>query len=150
MSHLNTEERLFTAIDGGTVTDPVQRQKLLANLMAPAQLNLRVDAQVMLIKNFDENLVNGSMGKVFKFTDPTASDMDAEVSDTIGKVKEPPKKTGGMLYPMVRFSVPGGHRDLLVVPETWKVESPSNEILASRTQVSRTTYPHTFELTHCL
>lgn len=141
MSHLTTEEKPFRAIDSGTVTDPVQRQKLLSNLMAPVQLNLRVDAQVMLIKNHDETLVNGSVGKVLRFADPSAPGEDVEISDATGKAKEPPKKTGGMLYPMIRFSVPGGHRDLLVVPETWKVESPSNEILASRTQVGCTTLP---------
>ena len=35
--------------------------------MAPQLLELKKDAQVMLIKNMDENLVNGSLGKVSGF-----------------------------------------------------------------------------------
>jgi ATP-dependent DNA helicase PIF1 len=31
---------------------------------------LKIDAQVMLIKNVDETLVNGTMGRVLRFTDP--------------------------------------------------------------------------------
>jgi len=33
------------------------------------------------------------------------------------------------------FQIPAGTREMMVVPETWKVELPSGEILASRVQV---------------
>ncbi|KAI1495698.1 hypothetical protein F5X99DRAFT_109039 [Biscogniauxia marginata] len=39
---------------------------LLANMMAPKAIYLKKGAQVMLIKNMDDNLVNGSLGKVFE------------------------------------------------------------------------------------
>jgi ATP-dependent DNA helicase PIF1 len=45
---------------------------MLQNCMAAQKLELKVNAQVMLIKNMDENLVNGSLGKVIGFmTDVT-------------------------------------------------------------------------------
>ena len=137
-TRLQTEESGFKATDGGTVTEPNQREKHLANLMAPAILNLRVDAQVMLIKNLDENLVNGSMGRVLRFADPAAFDPDVEVSSDLGQGKNAgqQRKPGGTKYPVVRFAVKGGHMDLLVMPESWKVENAGGEILASRMQVS--------------
>ena len=57
----------FTAEEGGAITNLQQRNKLLQNCMAPQVLELKKDAQVMLIKNIDENLVNGSLGKVIGF-----------------------------------------------------------------------------------
>jgi len=60
----------FTAEEGGAITGQ-QRDKLLQNCMAPQTLELKKDAQVMLIKNMDENLVNGSLGKVIGFMSET-------------------------------------------------------------------------------
>jgi len=57
----------FLAEEGGAITNLQQREKLLQNCMAPQSLELKKDAQVMLIKNLDENLVNGSLGKVIGF-----------------------------------------------------------------------------------
>jgi ATP-dependent DNA helicase PIF1 len=57
----------FQAEEGGAVTNPQMRDKLLQNCMAPKILELKMHAQVMLIKNMDENLVNGSLGKVIGF-----------------------------------------------------------------------------------
>jgi ATP-dependent DNA helicase PIF1 len=57
----------FQAEEGGSITNLEFRNKLLDNCMAPRVLELKKDAQVMLIKNMDENLVNGSLGKVIGF-----------------------------------------------------------------------------------
>jgi ATP-dependent DNA helicase PIF1 len=62
MNRLQTRRERFTSLDGGTIKYETQRQKMLANFMAPQVLDLREDAQVMLIKNVDDTLVNGSMG----------------------------------------------------------------------------------------
>lgn len=154
MSRLNTEERPFVAIDGGTIQDENQKQKMLANFMAPQRLLLRIDAQVMLIKNVDETLVNGSMGRVIRFVDPAVygteldggSKFEGGKPDVIGggpasnQVGSAAKKGSagppGKMYPVVEFLLPhGGKRNFLVMPEVFKVELPSGEIQVSRTQV---------------
>ena len=74
---LQGEAHTFTAVDGGALTDQQSREKILGNMMAQASLTLKVNCQVsydehafilsmrslqvMLIKNTDETLVNGSM-----------------------------------------------------------------------------------------
>ena len=60
--------QVYTSVDGGTLANP-QRQNLLSNFLATNQLFLKVDAQVMCIKNYDETLVNGSLGQVIAFMD---------------------------------------------------------------------------------
>jgi ATP-dependent DNA helicase PIF1 len=54
----------YEAVDSG---DPNVREKLLQNMMAPKAIDLKKGAQVMLIKNIDETLVNGSLGRVVGF-----------------------------------------------------------------------------------
>ena len=119
--------------------DQNQRDKVLANFMAPKTLGLRIDAQVMLIKNIDEHLVNGSMGKVVRFMDPALYGVD-ELPEGAASGSGSGKKSavgGGLLYPLVEFSTPGGYkREMLVTNETWKVELPNGEVQVSRSQVS--------------
>ncbi|SCU90468.1 LAME_0E08702g1_1 [Lachancea meyersii CBS 8951] len=59
----------YNAIDGGDMKDEIQKEKLLSNFLAPKELKLKVGAQVMMIKNIDETLVNGSLGKIIDFID---------------------------------------------------------------------------------
>lgn len=158
MTHLKTAEEVYTAVDGGTITDPTQREKMLANFMPPRTLVLREDAQVMLIKNTDENLVNGSMGRVVRFVDPALFGTEADVGYGLGgsggggetgvigegmggSGAGPGKKASAVvgnvqLYPVVEFLLPnGGKKSMVVTPEVWKVELPSGEVQVSRTQV---------------
>lgn len=138
MSVLNTEQKDFLASDAGTITDAAQREKMLSNFMAPKRLTLRVGAQVMLIKNMDESLVNGSMGKVLRFVNPTLYQTDYDTVDANGRPKTEKRKpsTNDMLVPLVEFSLPNRlKREVLVAPENWKVELPSGEVQVSRTQV---------------
>lgn len=60
----------FNSSDSGTIDDDVTLQKLLNNFLAPKVLQLKKGAQVMMIKNIDETLVNGSLGRVIDFIDP--------------------------------------------------------------------------------
>ena len=152
MNHLQTEQEMFHALDGGVIQDLAQREKMLSNFMAPQRLTLRIDAQVMLIKNVDETLVNGSMGKVLRFVEPTVYGTPEDPESAIGGAGVvgasatagggAAKKTlnaaavGAKRYPVVEFDLPNGiKRRMLVMPESWTVELPNGEVQVSRTQV---------------
>lgn len=139
MESLVGETMVFQSLDGGSLQDKEQREKQLANFMAPRELRLKVNSQVMLIKNMDDTLVNGSIGKVVRFADvEVEGDIALEKNNEMKKLgKEPPKKPSGKIYPVVEFLQPGGYRrTVMVLPESWKVELPSGEVQVSRTQVS--------------
>lgn len=53
--------REYAARDSGT------HPRILEQMVAPARLVLKPDAQVMLVKNVDERLVNGCVGRVLGF-----------------------------------------------------------------------------------
>jgi ATP-dependent DNA helicase PIF1 len=156
MALLGSKEVTFVATDGGLIKDENQRQKMLSNFMAPQVLKLRAEAQVMLIKNSDDMLVNGSMGRVKRFVD-TATYGTPEDKEGLGNAAGvvggglngaagASKKGAALdttLYPVVEFILPhGGKRDVLILPEMWKVELPSGEVQVSRTQVSSNSLHH--------
>lgn len=66
MRKLPGEAHTFTAVDTYN-TEQAKRFRILGNLICPEATSLKVGAQVMLIKNMDETLVNGSLGKVLGF-----------------------------------------------------------------------------------
>ncbi|OPB45167.1 putative mitochondrial DNA helicase (Pif1) [Trichoderma guizhouense] len=137
----------YDAIDTGDVNI---RDKLLANMMAPKSIELKMDSQVMLIKNLDGSLVNGSLGRVIAFSDERTFDMtnmddyDPFMDDAMAKARrklkafsrEPDPDGSGMKYPVVRFiSTDGVARVILCQPEEWKVELPNGEVQAKRVQL---------------
>jgi len=63
---LGTELRTYESRDSGKAKGDLRAQ-LLKTVVAQQFLEIKVDAQVMLIKNVDENLVNGSLGRVLGF-----------------------------------------------------------------------------------
>jgi ATP-dependent DNA helicase PIF1 len=136
LNQLTTEQETFQSIDGGAIEDMALREKMLSNFMASQTLTLRLGAQVMLIKNVDEMLVNGSMGKVLRFIDPsTLDEREIAAAGDRDAVKNA-SYLFGKRYPVVEFDLPNGmKRRMLVMPETWKTELPSGEIQVSRTQV---------------
>jgi ATP-dependent DNA helicase PIF1 len=129
--------------------------------MAPKCLELKKGSQVMLIKNLNDSLVNGSLGKVISFMDEQTFsiysedpdsfenafeetdrdvDMDTIVRTSNIKAKLAANKasmgTKVMQFPLVRFSNSDGtYQTMLVQPEEWKIELPNGEIQAQRTQV---------------
>ncbi|KAH6605136.1 dna helicase pif1 [Trichoderma cornu-damae] len=138
----------YDAIDTGDVNI---RDKLLANMMAPKSIELKMNSQVMLIKNLDGSLVNGSLGTVIAFSDERTFEMTntddyaAELRDDAmararRKLKafsrEPEPGGSGVKYPVVRFiSTDGTARVVLCQPEEWKVELPNGEVQAKRVQL---------------
>lgn len=137
----------YDAMDTGDVNI---RDKLLANMMAPKSIELKVNSQVMLIKNLDGSLVNGSLGTVIAFSDERAFDMtnmdeyddgmDPAMAKARRKLKafsrEPEPDGSGMKYPVVRFiSTDGVARVILCQPEEWKVELPNGDVQAKRVQI---------------
>jgi ATP-dependent DNA helicase PIF1 len=139
----------FDAFDFG---EPAIREKLLQNMMAPKTLELKKGAQVMLIKNMDETLVNGSLGTVTGFMTENTFELTGGIEDdgsdveTDSKIKKRIKAFSKALdssatsdagqYPMVKFhAVDGTERILLCVPEEWKVELPNGDVQASRKQL---------------
>ncbi|KAJ6081332.1 hypothetical protein N7499_006206 [Penicillium canescens] len=156
MGRLSGEMMMFNAVDSGTIQDPQHREKLLSNCMAPPLIQLKKGAQVMLIKNMEESLVNGSIGRVVAFMSEEYFDSyrendkdfaeDASVSDE-ERAMRAKKKLKPMGYkegpasatrkwPLVCFMQPdGSERHLLCQPETWKIELPNGEVQAQRQQV---------------
>lgn len=148
---------MFEARDGGSITDKQMRDKLLSNCMAPPVLSLKKGAQVMLIKNLDESLVNGSLGKVVGFMDEAQLELlrQSEATEAFEamesgheemaklrkklRAKADPDGLGGgagRKWPYVRFSnADGTSRSILCQPESWKIELPNGEVQASRSQV---------------
>lgn len=155
MNQLKGKRLVLKSLDGGTLTDPQQREKILANFMAPHELDLCVDSQVMLIKNLDETLVNGSMGRIMGFCDPAiykglsadgkieTLEENYDVTTLAGKKAKERKQRlidEGKIEecPVVLFQVPGQQKPnpVLIQRETFKVELPSGEVQVSRHQVS--------------
>lgn len=157
MGRLSGESMTFNALDSGTIQDIQMREKLLANCMAPPTIHLKKGAQVMLIKNMEDTLVNGSIGRVVAFMDEatygfyTENEYDFAVDEgnlsdeerasrARKKLKSMYNKDGGIVtskkWPLVCFVLPDGtERHLLCHPETWKIELPNGEVQAQRQQI---------------
>lgn len=155
MKNLSGTEFEFKAEDTGSITDVEMRTKLLSNCMASPSIKLKKGAMVMLIKNIDDTLVNGSVGKVIAFMDEKTFDYYHEDEDEFQAVENlemdseemtaSRKKLKALLntdgntgrkWPLVRFTIADGtSRDLLCQRESWKIELPSGEVQASRAQI---------------
>ena len=136
LNALQTESQSYRAQDGGTLTGE-QRERVLSNSIALPVVYLKKGAQVMLIKNLDESLVNGSIGKVVDFMDETEyAKQSGALQEEESRDKTAPGPNSSRKWPLVRFHLPNGStRDYLATPETWKTELPDGEVQASRTQV---------------
>ena len=151
MQNLQGQVREYLARDGGTTQEKTFRDRALASCMAPERIVLKKGAQVMLIKNIDDTLVNGSLGKVIGFMSEQTWDNYVEHEEDYYATQRDPNEEGppglserktelvantAQLYPVVRFAIADGTtRDLLLQRESWKVELPNGEVVASRAQI---------------
>jgi len=147
----------YDAVDSGMQQDLKLRERMLNGSMAPQKLELKVNSQVMLIKNIDDSLVNGSLGRVVGFMDEKAycllgnddgvadilSAEESDGEDILSKRRARIKahlaslaKGSSKRWPLIQFVLPDGTtRQLLAQPEQWKIELPNGDIQAARTQV---------------
>lgn len=113
----------FMTRDSGSAP-PEKRRKLLDNMTAVGILELKCDAQVMLVKNMSETLVNGSVGRVVDFCqDPCSSQRKTDAD------KE--------LLPLVEFGTFRGKETVLVSRDEFRAEDGDGNLLARRIQVSQ-------------
>lgn len=156
---LRGEQTVFKAEDwaGDKTPEQMKTDTYLNNFMAPETLVLKLGAQVMLIKNLDVTLVNGTVGTVVGFGVPELEDSDGEedikLSDgTLVKGEKREKTTmeirnqqrianavatGKMeLSPVIEWQTPQGIEKKIMAREEFKVEDNQGRKIASRKQVS--------------
>lgn len=122
LAALNGQAYRFVARDSGSAP-PDKRRRLLDNMTAVGALDLKHDAQVMLVKNVSETLVNGSVGKVMGFCkDPASLQKKTDARDD--------------LLPLVEFRTFKGKEHILVGREEFRAEDSEGNLLARRVQVS--------------
>ncbi|KIL71840.1 hypothetical protein M378DRAFT_252853 [Amanita muscaria Koide BX008] len=134
LSQLDVKSHIYHARDtpgsdsnGGRVTI-MQMERLLDRLVALKQLELKVGAQVMLIKNLEQGtLVNGSLGKIVDFT------TTAECLEDPDQRSERSPSEDDAIWPVVQF-VNG--RTKCIFPQEFTIENASGKPEATRVQVS--------------
>ena len=139
MKQLGGPSYEYTAEDSPTNPD-FRVKKLLDNMMALPKLELKIGAQVMLIKNIDKDLVNGSKGKVINFMSKKEFDNSGHSPDTSST--EGPELLRGKttltmrkcrIFPVVSFPLADGTQyKMLIMPEDWK-----NELLDKKSATRR-------------
>lgn len=107
LATLPGDEHVFHSIDKGNTT-------LLKQCPAPKSLSLKVGCQVIVIRNIDSTLVNGSVGTVIGFT--------KEEDDALVK-------------PVVKFTdFKDGYFERTIGRVPWESVAPNGTVLASRKQ----------------
>lgn len=127
--------KTYLAKDGGIITDPATRKRLLSDCIAPEVLALKATAQVMLVKNIDTTLVNGSLGRGVGFANRhtflhSRWDHEGHEENQESRLATAPSTPADHLpeerlplYPVVRFQLAnGGTRTALCEPAEWAVE----------------------------
>ncbi|CAO3669897.1 unnamed protein product [Rhizopus stolonifer] len=132
LNALKGEVTEFKAIDKG---DP----RKVTQCIAPEVIQLKLHAQVMLLKNYDIDLVNGSLGVVVGFVGQGnyRSEKTVQFLRTPQRQKDTYMEGGdridmGTPFPVVRF---GSGRELVLEYESWSFELPGGQVLGSRSQI---------------
>ena len=129
----NLEGKTFSYVarDRGPMKDKMEQ-----NCLAPSILKLKLNAQVMLLKNQaggGGGLVNGSIGVVIGFSKDTAHN---ENQPGANGERKGSLNTPGEELPQVRFTLEGGvTRDMVVGREEWSIELPNGTLQGARIQI---------------
>lgn len=126
LAALPGEVHAYDAVDQG---EQPFLDMLTKNCIAPARIELKEGAQVLLTWNLDlaRGLCNGSRGCVVGFSVPPP--------DEAPEIGAPLIQAAGVAYPVVLFA--NGEREL-ITPRTWEIKKPGmrSVTVASRTQIS--------------
>lgn len=121
---INSESKIYRAKDVYPKSTRSSTQ-LLGSCQALPTLELKVGAQVMLIKNINRDLVNGTVGTVTNFT----TRIQGTESTTSTDFNVEP-------LPIVRFDLASGRTHTRPMKrELWESVSSTGQLLASRRQV---------------
>ncbi|KAF8139893.1 hypothetical protein EV363DRAFT_1152173 [Boletus edulis] len=160
LGKLEGETRVYKAMDarghdsdGGRLTIN-QAETLLEKLVCPKEVPLKVGAQVMLLRNMSQSLVNGSLGKVVEFIGiPEAQRRDIAISELerrntgeVLTVNSPDARDNeaGLIaldghtfskdqsWPLVQFT---NGKQLLCSPVEFVVKGLTGEVEARRLQI---------------
>lgn len=144
---LRGEEVEFKSEDwaGDKSADQMKSDTYLNNFMAPERLVLKIGAQVMLIKNLDTTLVNGTVGTVVGFGVPELEDDPGDdlIEKTTSELRNQARVAAALAAgkieksPMIDWQTPAGIERKIMAREEFKVEDNQGRRLASRKQVSR-------------
>lgn len=130
LARLTGPSKVYTARDRGPQADKMDNM-----CPAPSTLNLKINSQVMLLRNQgggSGGLVNGSIGVLIGFSNRPA-DNDGSLS---GGAKSTPLNSPGEELPLVRFTMEEGKtRDVVIGREEWSVEMPNGTLLGARIQI---------------
>ncbi|CAO3579342.1 unnamed protein product [Absidia cylindrospora] len=122
----------FRAMDTGL------EPKKLENCIAPAILRLKENAQVMLLKNMDASLVNGSLGIVVGFTGEGNYCTTDGIKTRLFHRRWEQVNDADLIqilsrhYPVVRFA---NGREHVIENEYWSMNLPDGTEIATRAQV---------------
>lgn len=123
LESLNEELRTYVAHD--TYSTNRVKSGLFDSCQAPAELELKVGAQVMLVKNLNRDLVNGTVGIVTKFTEQlTVSEPMSGQQSVVESV------------PVVKFKLANGKTFKRPMKrESWDSVTSSGVIQGTRKQI---------------
>jgi len=128
LNSLQGKVMVYHARDSG-----VLRDKMEQNCLAPTTLQLKVGAQVMLLRNQAGGaggLVNGSIGVLTGFVNRPAD------NEQLGGERKGSLNKSGEELPLVKFTLEGGAtREMVVGREEWKIELPNGDVQGSRVQI---------------
>ncbi|KAI5895943.1 uncharacterized protein SCHCODRAFT_02493888, partial [Schizophyllum commune H4-8] len=116
-------------------------ERQLSTLPAIQMLSLKLGAQVMLIKNVDETLVNGTVGVVCAFWRASHGHLaGANIMDEYDTPKSQKEYVGKLWrkeepYPVVKFTTSSGDRTVIVGRHEFRSETYSGQTLVCRIQV---------------